>query len=65
MALRQRNVKLGPKFKLEAGEIDAARSRIRNGHTIAEVAKILGVHRTTLARALRDTDPHAKPAADE
>ena len=51
-AAKARGVKLGPKFKIDAGQIDAARSLMRSGHTIKDIAKTMKVHRTTLARAL-------------
>ena len=51
-AARERGVKFGAKPKLNAGLILDARVQIANGRAVAAVAKELGVHRSTLYRAV-------------
>ncbi len=52
-AAKARGVKFGPRPTLSARQIDHARQIIdRDGHTLKEAAALLGVHRSTLYRAL-------------
>jgi len=52
-AAKARGVKFGPKPTLSAAQIDHARELIdQEGRTVKEAAALLGVHRSTLYRAL-------------
>lgn len=53
VAAKAHGVKFGPRPTLSARQIDHARQIIdRDGHTLKEAAALLGVHRSTLYRAL-------------
>jgi DNA invertase Pin-like site-specific DNA recombinase len=53
VAAKARGVRFGPHPSLRPEQIDHARQLIkRAGNTVAEVARLLGVHRSTLYRAL-------------
>ena len=53
-AAQRRGVKFGRKVKLTPGRLAHARKLIEQGRTPTEAAKIMGVGRTTLYRALQD-----------
>jgi len=53
VAAKARGVRFGPTQTLDAGRIVHARQLIeQDGKPVAEVARLLGVHRATLYRAL-------------
>lgn len=52
IAAREKGVRFGPKPVLSAEQIAHARRMIDGGQSVAEVARLLGVHRATLYRAL-------------
>lgn len=54
-----RGVKFGPKPTLTAAKIEQARELLDGGRTANEVSELLGVHRTTLFRALRRQEAKA------
>lgn len=57
-AARARGVRFGPRPSLGAEQITHARELIQQaGKTVAEVARLLGVHRSTLYRALDSAQP--------
>lgn len=52
-AAKARGVRFGPPVRLKAAQLDHARELIeREGRPVTEVARLLGVHRATLYRAL-------------
>lgn len=51
-AAKARGVRFGPKPALTAEQVAHARRMIEGGQSVAEVARLLGVHRATLYRAL-------------
>lgn len=51
---RERGVKFGAKPKLTPAEIRDAKAQIEAGQSVAAAARQLGVHRSTLYRALAD-----------
>ena len=60
-AAQARGVKFGPRPALTAAQIDHARQLIDgDGRPVKEVAALLGVHRSTLYRALDDSLEAAK-----
>lgn len=59
IAAKARGVRFGPRPTLSAEQIAHARQLIeQSGKPVAEVARLLGVHRTTLYRALKP--PHER-----
>lgn len=64
IAAKARGIRFGPHPSLGAEQIEHARQLIQQaGKPVAEVAKLLGVHRSTLYRALDSPPPHhAEPA---
>ncbi len=55
IAAKARGVRFGPRPTLGAEQISHARQLIKgDGKPVAEVARLLGVHRATLYRALDD-----------
>lgn len=53
-AARARGVRVGRPAALGDGQLDAARTLVAAGHQVGEVARTLGVGRSTLYRALAD-----------
>ena len=51
-AAKRRGVKFGPPARLSAAQLDHARELIGEGRPVSEIARLLGVHRATLYRAL-------------
>ena len=51
-AAKARGVKFGPRPTLTPAQIEHARELIEGGRTVKEAASLLGVHRSTLYRAL-------------
>lgn len=51
-AAKAKGVRFGPKPALTSEQITHARRMIEEGQSVAEVARLLGVHRATLYRAL-------------
>ena len=51
-AAKAKGVRFGPKPVLTSEQITHARRLINEGQSVAEVARLLGVHRATLYRAL-------------
>jgi len=59
IAAKARGVRFGPKPSLSAEQIAHARQLVeQDGRPVAEVAKLLGVHRATLYRVLGDKQAH-------
>lgn len=54
-AAQQRGVKFGPRPKLSPAQLAHARQLLEGGTPMTEAANLLGVHRTTLYRALRNS----------
>jgi DNA invertase Pin-like site-specific DNA recombinase len=54
-AAKERGVKFGRKATLGQEQIEHARHAIESGATMAAMAEILKVHRTTLSRALKNS----------
>lgn len=52
IAAKARGVRFGPSPALSAEQIEHARRLIENGKPVAEIARLLGVHRATLYRAI-------------
>ena len=52
-AARERGVKFGARPKLSESQIQEAHAEIARGRSVADIARSLGVHRSTLYRALR------------
>jgi DNA invertase Pin-like site-specific DNA recombinase len=65
IAAKARGIRFGPHPSLGAEQIAHARQLIQQaGKPVAEVAKLLGVHRSTLYRALNSPPPHhAEPTS--
>ncbi|MGH0285846.1 recombinase family protein [Sinorhizobium meliloti] len=60
IAAKARGVRFGPSPALSAAQIENARKLIKDEEkTVAEVARLLGVHRATLYRALADAPAEA------
>ena len=51
-AAKAKGVRFGPKPALTSDQVTHAKKMIEEGHAVAEVARLLGVHRATLYRAL-------------
>jgi DNA invertase Pin-like site-specific DNA recombinase len=65
IAAKARGIRFGPHPSLGAEQIEHARQLIQQvGKPVAEIAKLLGVHRSTLYRALDSPLPHhAEPTS--
>lgn len=53
LAARRRGVRLGRPPKLDAGQLAAAREKLRGGETVSRIASALGVTPPTVIRGLR------------
>ena len=53
-AAKRRGKKLGPKFKLKPPQITSIKTMVAEGKPVAEIAELLGLHRRTIYRYLKD-----------
>jgi DNA invertase Pin-like site-specific DNA recombinase len=51
-AAKAKGVRFGPKPALTSDQVTHAKKMIEEGQSVSEVARLLGVHRATLYRAL-------------
>jgi DNA invertase Pin-like site-specific DNA recombinase len=55
-AAKKRGRKMGPKFKLDRTHIESAKALLASGVSMRDTAKTVGVHRSTLWKALDNFD---------
>jgi DNA invertase Pin-like site-specific DNA recombinase len=53
-AAKRRGRKLGPEFKLKPPQVMSIRTMVAEGKPVAEIAELLGLHRRTVYRYLKD-----------
>lgn len=56
-AAQKKGVKFGPKPRLSTEQIEHAETLVAAGKSVGQIAGLLGVHRATLYRALRRSEP--------